>query len=501
MNMKNTYKGEKETCTEKTKDTCNLDLTPSNTYSNSTKISRQSSIAYQSDSAFSESSPGLSSKHSHQSQVSKTNINTSYNSHSTYNEKNVEKENSVIAHTKLQDALSPQRTLSPSCFEVSKPQSILSRQDSLTHSQSTTKVERKVSFTDGPIKSPVQRPDSTLDKEGKREKRKKDKENETAEEKEARRAERRRRRALKELKKAEKSKEKDGDLAGGESCGALLIEVSQKLLALEKEQQDAPDSPDVRESMKSPLDVIPPSSLLSGINDERSSQLQILQKQKQQQQEHLREQQRIEQERIDEQKMIEQQQKWLLQNEQMLKQGKETHNETIQSDNAINNNKNELDIKTTANLNNGNVMNTQNQDMHVKDKFILDPKDEAIKRLDSTIVEKQNAEDEVEDSGNGSDPSAASSPTTASKKGHLLNGHSISELNDNEVVLREKDGDAPKQDKNASKRNSLDGKTVQGLAQDLAAECAKAYALMENSLSKFSNDFGPFGITPRNRVS
>ena len=68
------------------------------------------------------------------------------------------------------------------------------------------------------------------------------------------------------------------------------------------------------------------------------------------------------------------------------------------------------------------------------------------------------------------------------------------------VVLREKDNEAPKQDKNASKRNSLDGKTVQGLAQDLAAECAKAYALMENSLSKFSNDFGPFGITPRNRV-
>ena len=507
--VKNTYKNEKkgDTCNpentykgEKKGDTCNADQTPSHTYSNSTKISRQSSIAYQSDSAFSESSPGLSSKYSHQSQISKTNVNTSYNSYSTQNEKQTVKESTIVSNLKVQDALSPQRTLSPSCFEVSKPQSILSRQDSLTHSQSATKIERKVSFTDGPIESPVQRPVSTMDKEGKREKRKKDKENETAEEKEARRAERRKRRALKELKKLEKSKEKEGDLTNGENCGALLIEVSQKLLALEKEQQDSPDSPDVRESMKSPLEVIPPSSLLSGINDERSSQLQILQKQKQQQQEHLREQQRVEQERIDEQKMIEQQQKWLLQNEQMLKQGKESNNETIQSCNAINDVKNELDIKTTGNLANENVNVSQNGDTHVKDKFILDPKDEAIKRLDSTIVEKQNAEDEVEDSGNGSDPSAASSPTTASKKGHLLNGTSMSDLNESEVVLREKDGDAPKQDKNASKRNSLDGKTVQGLAQDLAAECAKAYALMENSLSKFSNDFGPFGKTPRNRV-
>ena len=68
------------------------------------------------------------------------------------------------------------------------------------------------------------------------------------------------------------------------------------------------------------------------------------------------------------------------------------------------------------------------------------------------------------------------------------------------LVLRDKELGKAQNERNASKRNSLDGKTVQGLAQDLAAECAKAYALMENSLSKFSNDFGPFGITPRNRV-
>lgn len=56
--------------------------------------------------------------------------------------------------------------------------------------------------------------------------------------------------------------------------------------------------------------------------------------------------------------------------------------------------------------------------------------------------------------------------------------------------------------KTSSKRNSLDGKSVQTLAQDLAAECAKAYALMENSLSKLSTEFGvgPFGITSRSKV-
>merc|ERR1719312_2351685 len=53
------------------------------------------------------------------------------------------------------------------------------------------------------------------------------------------------------------------------------------------------------------------------------------------------------------------------------------------------------------------------------------------------------------------------------------------------VILREKATVEGQQDKQAgdnnegSKRNSLDSKTVQGLAQDLAAECAKAYALME----------------------
>ena len=53
-----------------------------------------------------------------------------------------------------------------------------------------------------------------------------------------------------------------------------------------------------------------------------------------------------------------------------------------------------------------------------------------------------------------------------------------------------------------SKRNSLDKQSVQTLAQDLAAECAKAYALMENSLSKLSNELGvtPFGLAPKNKV-
>ena len=54
-----------------------------------------------------------------------------------------------------------------------------------------------------------------------------------------------------------------------------------------------------------------------------------------------------------------------------------------------------------------------------------------------------------------------------------------------------------------SKRNSLDKQSVQTLAQDLAAECAKAYALMESSLSKLSSDLGvtPFGLAPKSKVS
>ena len=67
------------------------------------------------------------------------------------------------------------------------------------------------------------------------------------------------------------------------------------------------------------------------------------------------------------------------------------------------------------------------------------------------------------------------------------------------VTLRE-GGDGAK---GCSKRNSLDNKSVQTLAKDLAAECAKAYELMESSLSKLTNDFsiGPFGLTPKNKAS
>ncbi len=71
------------------------------------------------------------------------------------------------------------------------------------------------------------------------------------------------------------------------------------------------------------------------------------------------------------------------------------------------------------------------------------------------------------------------------------------------VQMRDKAGGATGGgSKSGSKRNSLDGKTVQNLAQDLAAECAKAYALMESSLSKLSNEFGggPFGMAPKNKV-
>jgi hypothetical protein len=82
-----------------------------------------------------------------------------------------------------------------------------------------------------------------------------------------------------------------------------------------------------------------------------------------------------------------------------------------------------------------------------------------------------------------------------------IDAESFSSSSSSSVQYREKSG-ATASSRSGSKRNSLDGKTVQGLAQDLAAECAKAYALMESSLSKLSNEFGggPFGMAPKNKV-
>ena len=70
------------------------------------------------------------------------------------------------------------------------------------------------------------------------------------------------------------------------------------------------------------------------------------------------------------------------------------------------------------------------------------------------------------------------------------------------VVLREHNGADTSASRSCSKRNSLDNKSVASLAKDLAAECAKAYELMESSLSKLTNDFsiGPFGLTPKTKV-
>jgi len=76
-------------------------------------------------------------------------------------------------------------------------------------------------------------------------------------------------------------------------------------------------------------------------------------------------------------------------------------------------------------------------------------------------------------------------------------------LEDQSVVLREHNNNENEEhsSKTCSKRNSLDNKSVQTLAKDLAAECAKAYELMESSLSKLTNDFsiGPFGLTPKTK--
>jgi len=71
-------------------------------------------------------------------------------------------------------------------------------------------------------------------------------------------------------------------------------------------------------------------------------------------------------------------------------------------------------------------------------------------------------------------------------------GGAIASQSLSSVRLRERKPSAG-DSRSSSKRSSLDGKTVAGLAQDLAAECAKAFALMENSLSKLSNDFGVSG--------
>jgi len=73
-------------------------------------------------------------------------------------------------------------------------------------------------------------------------------------------------------------------------------------------------------------------------------------------------------------------------------------------------------------------------------------------------------------------------------------------LEDQSVVLREHHSNES-EDRTRSNRNSLDNKSVQTLAKDLAAECAKAYELMESSLSKLTNDFsiGPFGLTPKTK--
>ena len=93
--------------------------------------------------------------------------------------------------------------------------------------------------------------------------------------------------------------------------------------------------------------------------------------------------------------------------------------------------------------------------------------------------------------------------TVQEKEENLIRFESSEKLVNHEqtetVTMREHDDMGSKL---GSKRNSLDNKSVQSLAKDLAAECAKAYELMESSLTKLTNDFsiGPFGLTPKNKV-
>ncbi len=111
----------------------------------------------------------------------------------------------------------------------------------------------------------------------------------------------------------------------------------------------------------------------------------------------------------------------------------------------------------------------------------------------------------------GTTPSSSDAPSQSCQQQTSL--PSSAEM----VRLREKTASGSRNDsKSSSKRSSLDGKTVAGLAQDLAAECARAFALMESSLSKLSMDFsgksqaggsgggeggsGPFGLGARTKV-
>ena len=104
--------------------------------------------------------------------------------------------------------------------------------------------------------------------------------------------------------------------------------------------------------------------------------------------------------------------------------------------------------------------------------------------------------------GNTIDVSATvvlSSPRTRSARPHNNPKPEVQQngTGNGVVVIRERTAS-----KAGSKRNSLDKQSVQSLASDLAAECAKAYALMESSLSKLSTDLGvaPFGLAPKNKV-
>ncbi len=93
-------------------------------------------------------------------------------------------------------------------------------------------------------------------------------------------------------------------------------------------------------------------------------------------------------------------------------------------------------------------------------------------------------------------------PQTTVTDEDLINLHDSENSVSHEIsTVTRRESDA-RGSKLGSKRNSLDNKSVQSLAKDLAAECAKAYELMESSLSKLTNDFsiGPFGLTPKNKV-
>jgi len=464
------------------KDESGLGTSPRLSRNDSTRLSN----SCQSDSAC-ESSPAGTSKRAHQTLAA-----------AFYAAQSKQVVSAAAATSSPQPYQQQQQPPPSFALENRRPSSILSRQDSLTHSNSNTKLERKVSFhtasEDGRPISKLERVDSQTrtasamssvsngggggDERKSKKKKDKDKTGEKDKDKEARREEKRKRKEQKKAEKAAKEREMMlGLKGGGESCGDLLNQVSEKLKLLEMEQNKEDDLPQIA-----------PSSLLSAAAMSDNQQLE--------------------------------QSSPLLAASitaaaeppphiQMSPKAEQRLKPTTAAAD------NDIAVKATVSLANGSV------------SVLAEPEPPAAIAVAQEVVCHQPQPEVHVAPPPPMQPASAIAPTTSVATDAdvivaEIQEAKVEEEEDEEVVIRQKrpataeatattttttengeggGGSQKSQDKSGSKRNSLDSKTVQGLAQDLAAECAKAYALMESSLTKFSSDFGPFGMTPRGRKS